>query len=162
MANIEMRYTTLDDTPYLQSWLSDERVKKWFPMESAREQQDAIQCWMGFSRYSSSLTATIDGEPVAIGTLFLMPYKKVSHHCLFKMVVDPKHWRKGIGTDLLKNLKHLAKEYFKLDLIHIEIFGGNPIEKLLNKQGFVEYGRQKDGVKVGDSYLERVVLECDL
>ena len=53
-----------------------------------------------------------------------MPYKKVAHHCLFKIVVDPKHQRKGIGRALLKNLKHLAKTYFHLELMHIEVFEG--------------------------------------
>ena len=48
-----------------------------------------------FAAGAASLTATINHVPCGIGTLFLMPYKKVAHHCLFKLIVDP-HWqRKG-------------------------------------------------------------------
>jgi len=159
---LDIRYTYVTDTPYLRDWLHKPQVQKWFPVSEEREIEDAIQCWIGFSRYSSSLTATLSGTPCGIGTLFLMPYRKVAHHCLFKLVVDPKHQRKGIGASLLKNLKHLAKNYFHLELIHIEVFEGNPFVRLLQKFDFHEFARQKDFVKDNDSYKERVLFESNL
>jgi putative acetyltransferase len=104
----------------------------------------------------------VDGVPCGVGTLFLMPYRKVAHHCLFKLVVDPKFQGKGIGTSLLKNLKHLAKNYFHLELIHIEVFEGNPILRLLMQNGFHEFSRQEKFVKDNGVYLSRVLCECDL
>jgi RimJ/RimL family protein N-acetyltransferase len=159
---LDMRYTYVIDTPYLRDWLHHPEVQKWFPVSEEREIEDAIQCWIGFSRYSSSLTATLNGTPCGIGTLFLMPYRKVAHHCLFKLVVDPKHQRKGIGSSLLKNLKHLAKNYFHLDLIHIEVFEGNPLIRLLQKFDFHEFARQEDFVKDQDGYKSRVLFESFL
>jgi putative acetyltransferase len=91
-----------------------------------------------------------------------MPYRKVAHHCLFKILVDPDHHRKGIGTSLLKNLIHLAKGYFRLELMHIEVFEGNPLISMLHKEGFKEFARQERFVKEKDHYLTRILLERGL
>jgi RimJ/RimL family protein N-acetyltransferase len=158
----DIRYTYLTDTPHLREWLLTPGMLHWFPMSEEKEIEDAIQCWMGFSRYSSSLTATINDVPCGIGTLFLMPYRKVAHHCLFKIIVDPKFQRKGIGSALIKNLKHLAKNYFHLELMHIEVFEGNPMLSLLKKFDFHEFGRQEKYVKEGDKYFSRILMESFL
>src|SRR5689334_9365741 len=94
---LDMRYSYLTDAPVLRQWLSIPEVQRWFPVGEEREIEDAVQCWIGFSRFSSSITATLDkGQTICgIGTLFLMPYRKVTHHCLFKMVVDPIYQNKG-------------------------------------------------------------------
>ena len=162
IAGLDIRYTYVTDTPLLREWLLRPEVQKWFPLSEEKEIDDAVQCWIGFSRYSSSITATVNGTPCGIGTLFLMPYRKVAHHCLFKLVVDPKFQRKGIGSALLKNLKHLAKNYFHLDLIHIEVFEGNPVIRLLQRADFHEFARQENFVKDNGQYLGRILYECNL
>lgn len=158
----DLRYTYMTDAPFLKEWLSEENMLHWFPMSTEKEVEDAIACWIGFCRFSCSLTATLNGVPVGMGTLFLMPYRKVAHHCIFKMIVSKKHQHSGIGTSILKNLKHLAKQYFKLELMHIEVFEGNPIISLLHKADFKEFARQSHYVKEGDHYFSRVLLECNL
>ncbi|MBY0528582.1 MAG: GNAT family N-acetyltransferase [Rhabdochlamydiaceae bacterium] len=158
----DIRYTHVSDAPYVLQWLKEPGIQQWFPVSLDKEIEDAVQCWVGFCKYNSSLTATIDGVPVGIGTLFLMPYRKVAHHCLFKLLVDPAHQRKGVGRALLKNLKHLAKNGFRLELMHIEIFEGNPIESLLLQFNFHEYGRQEHFVKDKDRYLGRILYESYL
>ena len=55
-----------------------------------------------------------------IATLFLMPYKKVSHISMLYLIVDPKYQRKGVGSSLLKNIMHYAKK-FKLESIHVSL-----------------------------------------
>jgi putative acetyltransferase len=162
LPGFDIRYTYATDAPYLTSWLSEPGMLHWFPMSEGKEMEDAVACWIGFCRYSASITATIEDVPVGIGTLFLMPYRKVAHHCLFKLVVDPKYHRKGIATALLRNLMHLAKNYFHLELLHIEVFEGNPIIELLKKQGFKEFGRQTHFVKEEEHFLGRILLEVDL
>jgi RimJ/RimL family protein N-acetyltransferase len=162
LPGLDIRYTYVTDTPYLRDWLLKPDVQKWFPVSEEREIEDAVQCWIGFSRYSSSITATLNGIPCGIGTLFLMPYRKVAHHCLFKLVVDPKCQRKGIGSSLLKNLKHLAKNYFHLELIHIEVFEGNPVASLLLKHDFHEFVRQERFVKDKGGYRSRILFESYL
>lgn len=160
----DFRYTTLEDMPFLRECLSKPGMLHWFPMAEGREAEieNAIQCWIGFCRYSCSLTALIEGVPCAIGTLFLMPYRKIAHHCLFKLVVAPEYQRRGIGTSLVKNLKHLAKTYFRLELIHIEVFEGNPLISILEKNGFRVFAEQEKYVKEGDKYFKRILFEADL
>lgn len=161
-AGLDIRYTYITDITYLKSWLMQPAVLKWFAMTTEKEVDDAAQCWMGFCRYSASLTATIDNTPCGIGTLFLMPYKKVAHHALMKIVVDPAYQRQGIGTALVRNLKHLAKEYFPLDLLHTEVFEGNPLISLLEHQGFSLYAQQEKYVKTETGYLGRLLYEINL
>lgn len=164
LPGLDIRYSNLGDAPQLKQWLCIPEVQRWFPCAEEREIEDAVQCWIGFSRYSSSLTATLDkGATIAgVATLFLMPYRKVSHHCLFKMVVDPQYQHKGIGTSLLKNLKHLAKNYFHLQIMHIEVFQDNPFIHLLEKSDFHVFARQEKFVKDNGRYLARILYQTHL
>ncbi len=162
IAGFDIRYTYLTDMSYLRQWVLSPGMLKWFPMGSEKEIEDALQCWMGFCRWSASLTATINHVPCGVGTLFLMPYKKVAHHCLIKLIVDP-HWqRKGIGLSLVKNLKHLAKSYFHLETIGSEVFEGNPLMALLQQSGFTEVFRQERAVKDEEGYKARIFFEAKL
>jgi ribosomal protein S18 acetylase RimI-like enzyme len=160
--DFDIRYSTATDLPYLKEWVSQPNMLCWFPMSSSKEIDDAVHCWIGFSKFNCSLTATVNGTPCAVGTLFLMPYRKVAHHCMFKIAVDPSFQRKGIGSSLIKNLKHLAKQYFRLEFLHVEVFEGNPLLSLLERQGFKELMRQPKYVKQQGRYLARILLEADL
>lgn len=157
----DIRYTHITDELYLKEWLSIEQVQTWFPISTEKELEGAVQCWVGFARYNASLTATINGMPCGMATLFLMPYRKVAHHALFKLVVAPQYQRLGIGTALLRNIIHLAKTYFHLDFIHTEVFEGNPLIHLLEQQGFTVYGRQEDYVKENGVYRARILYETE-
>jgi len=159
---LEIRYTVLGDAPLLKEWVSTPEMLHWFPVGEEKEIEDAINCWISFSRYSSSLTVMWKGTPVAIGTLFLMPYRKVAHLCQLKMIVDPKHQRKGIGGVLLKNMKHLAKSYFRLEKVYAEVVEGNPLISLLQQGDFKVIFQQKKFFKDQGRYFGRVVLEVDL
>lgn len=158
----DIRYTYVTDITYLKQWLQIPGMLDVFPMKEEKEVEDAAQCWIGFCRWSCSLTATIEHVPCGIGTLFLMPYKKVAHHCLCKVIVDPKWQGQGIGTSLIRNLKHLAKNYFHLEMIGIEVFEGNSIIALLKKQGFSEIFSQDKFVKENGVYKARIFMEAKL
>jgi RimJ/RimL family protein N-acetyltransferase len=154
---LDIRYTRVLDSSYLRDWISDPRVERWLPSTNEAEREELIKTWIYFSRFQGGLTATIDHVPCAMAMLFLMPYRKVSHHAPFKICVNPKLWNRGIGTALLKNLKHLAKEYLHLEAIHIEVFGDNPIIEILKKFDFHEFARQEQYVKTAEGvYLPRI------
>lgn len=160
--NYDIRYTEEADLPFLRQWVNTSTMLHWFPMMDESEADEALRCWIGFHRFRSSLTATCGGKPCGIATLFLMPYKKVAHHCLLKIAVDPTMQRKGIGSDLIKNIKHLAKSYFRLESLHAEVFEGNPLISILKKQGFYEVIRQERYVKEDGQYLARILLETNV
>lgn len=162
LADCDIRYTRITDVSYLKQWLSSPEVGHFFPMGTQEEIELAVRAWINFCRYHASLTAIKDGTPLGIGTLFLFPYKKVSHQCLCKMIVDPQFHRQGVGTVLLRNLKHLAKNYFHLEIMKMEVFEGNPMIELLKKEGFHEAVRQERFVKENGQYRARLLYEAVL
>ncbi|HSW73294.1 MAG TPA: GNAT family N-acetyltransferase [Chlamydiales bacterium] len=165
MVNIpdyDIRYSTIEDGEHLKKWLLVPEDQKWFPMSTPQEVEEGAKNWIGFSKFKASLTATAGGDPCGVVTLFLMPYRKVAHHALFYLIVEKHSRRKGVGESLLKNIMHLAKQNFHLELVHVEVFDGCPILPLLLKHGFTVYAKQERFVKDGNEYLGRTLLECNL
>ncbi|KIC72529.1 putative acetyltransferase [Neochlamydia sp. TUME1] len=158
---IELRYSDLSDGKYLKQWLLDPSVARWFPMFDEVEIDDAVARWIGFSRYKCSLTATKEGVPCGITTLYLQPYRKLAHQCEFGIIVAPEMRGQGVGTLLISNLSHMAKENFKIEVLHLQVYAENPAIHLYTRMGFREFGRQthwikeKDGFYVGRVFMER-------
>jgi RimJ/RimL family protein N-acetyltransferase len=159
---LDIRYSELEDEPALLSWMKDPNVEQWFPSTGEKETQFLVKNWIGFSRFKASLTGVIDNKVVAIGTLFLMPYRKVAHHCQFYLIVDPQRQKNGIGSSMLKNLIHLAKSYFHLEMMHAEIMEHCPLEKLLHTFHFNQAVKQDGYYKIGKDYFARSVFELSL
>ena len=155
----DIRYTHPSDEKFLLSWFSDKQISKWFPVQEESEITPFVKNWVGFSKFKSSLTATIDDVPCAIGTLFLMPYKKIAHQCFFYLVVEKNYQNMGIGKSLIKNLINLSKNYFSHEQIYAEIFDGCQLENLLLFLGFKECARQKGYVFEDNSYKDRICFE---
>lgn len=160
----DIRYTQIADEPLVRQWLLIPEIRKWYPPSSDGDVDGFVRNWVGFSRYNASLTALYNNEVVGVGTIFLMPYIKVAHLCMMYMVVAPDMQRKGVGTSLIRNIKHLAKTRFRLESMHCEVWDGCPITELLKKQGFKEIVRQENFVKLPDEkgFRARLIIEADL
>lgn len=160
-APLEIRYTELSDARYLKEWLTDNSVNRWFPMDDLVEIDDAVHRWIGFSRYKCSLTAVKNGVPCGLCTLYLQPYRKLAHQTEFGIIVAPECRGQGVGTELLKNIFHLAKTQFHIELIHLQVYSENPAIHLYERMGFKEFGRQshwikeRDGTFTGRTFMER-------
>ena len=152
----------LKDGPTLDKWLTGSKDLKWYPVKTKDEVKSMSSNWIGFSKYKASLTATHKNQAVGIGTLYLMPYKKVSHHAMFYIIVGKSYRRKGVGSSLVKNLKNLAKTRFKLESIHCEVFEGCPLIPILEKEGFETFAEQEGFSKDGNEYLSRKLMESFL
>ena len=158
--SLDIRYSELSDGVYLKEWLTDPTIGRWFPIYDTVEIDDAVQRWIGFSRYKCSLTAVKGGVPCGIATLYLQPYRKLAHQCEFGIIVGEKYRGQGIGTDLLRNLIHLAKENFRIELLHLQVYQENPAIHLYERMGFTEFGRQERWIKELDgTYTGRVFME---
>jgi putative acetyltransferase len=156
----KIRYTEEGDAPFLKSWLEEEGVLKFFPMCNEKEIDDSIRHWISFSRLKSSLTVLYKGEPCGMTTLYLMPYKKVAHQALLSIIVSEAHRGKGVGTLLLNNLIHLAKNYFYLDQLYLEVYEGNPAIHLYKRFGFQEVGVQHRFIKELDgTFYNKIIME---
>jgi RimJ/RimL family protein N-acetyltransferase len=159
-AEFDIRYSTLDDLSFLELWFSKEKERDPFPFEGDYETQEALKNWIGFAKFHASLTGTWSEVPCAIGTLFLMPYRKVSHHCSFYLMVEEKHRRKGIGTCMVRNLLNLAKKRFSLEGLHVEFYEPNvPMQALLEQLNFAIFARQEHFCKLGAAMHSRVLME---
>lgn len=155
----DIRFSEFDDMAYLSSWLSYPDACDEFPF-TFEEKDDALRNWLGYAKFKCSLTGTMNGVPCAIGTLFLMPYRKVSHHCSFYLCVDPEQRGKGIGTSMVRNLLNLAKTRFRLESVHAEIFLPSPIEGILEKLQFEAFAKQDNFEKIeGKPSRPRLLLE---
>ena len=156
---LEIRFGEELDQKYLEEWLLQPGVLQWFPLTDWREIEDAARIWMSYSKQDAVLTAVWEGVPCGIANLYLQPYKKLAHQSLFAIIVDEKYRGKGIGTKLLQELISLAKERFKLELIHLEVYEGNPAIRLYERLGFQQYGMQKKFVKDQGQYLNKILMQ---
>jgi len=156
---VEVRYTEPGDAKYLKEWLMEPGILRWFPMVDELEIDDAAVRWIAFSRYKCSLTITKNGVPCGIATLYLQPYKKLIHQCEFGIIVGQGHRNEGVGTYLMNSIMHLAKENFKIEVIHLQVYAENPAMRLYTRFGFKEFGRQDCWIKEEDRYVGRVFME---
>lgn len=165
---VEIRYTELGDSKYLKEWLLDPEVGRWFPMADEIEIEDAVSRWISFYRYKCSLTAIKDGIPCGIITLYLQPYRKLAHQCQFGIIVDNKHRNQGVGSLLLRSGIHLAKETFRIELLHLEVYAENPAKRLYERFGFSDFGFQGEWLKEdeghyrGRTFMQKSLLQSDL
>lgn len=159
---LTFRLTKEEDAPHLLQWLSDPKVIRWFPMYDAREIEDAVRIWVGYSRIESGLTALWDGVPCGMANLYIQPYKKQAHTCLFSIIVKEDMRGKGVGKGLMEHLMKHAKEKFKIEILHLEVYDGNPAKHLYERLGFKEFGRQDHFIKEDGKYTAKVLMQVQL
>ena len=160
--DITVRLTQLEDAPHLIEWLSDEKVLCWFPMSDAREIEDAARIRVGYSKIGSGLTVLCEGEPCGLATLYIQPYKKLAHTCLFSIIVKKELRGQGVGQLLLERLIEMAKLKFHIEILHLEVYEGNPAQRLYEKMGFVEFGRQSHFIKEKGVFSAKILMQKKL
>ena len=161
MSHLSVRLGEEGDQKHLIEWLLQPGVLNWFPLYDLREVEDAARIWMSYWKQGALLTALWDGVPCGIANLYIQPYKKLAHQCLFAIIVDEKFRGKGVGTRLLKDLIAIAREKH-LKMLHLEVYEGNPAIKLYERLGFSQYGIQPRFIKDEGRYLSKVLMQKKL
>jgi putative acetyltransferase len=146
-AEFDIRYSELDDLESLKGFFRSEDDFDDFPF-TGEESEEAFKNWIGFAKFKASLTGMMGGTPCAVGTLFLMPYRKIAHHAFFFLMVHPDFRRQGIGSSMVRNLIHLAKTRFLLEKLQIEIYEESALISVLEKLGFERFVRQDNFIHV--------------
>ena len=160
MGDIDVRYTIPEDAKHLREWLLEPSTMECFCMFDEVEVDDAVSRWISFCNYKCSLTALLDGEPCGLATLYLQPYRRLAHQCEFGIIVGDAYRGQAVGDALLTKLMDLAKNTFKIELIHLAVYGDNPAIRLYQRFGFHEFGRQTRWAKDPDGvYSTRVLME---
>lgn len=162
MNEITIRPSIDADEKCLVAWLSQKGVLQWFPLTDAKEIEDAARIWLSYAKLGAVLTALYDGVPCGIANLYIQPFKKLAHQCLFAIIVDEAYRGKGVGTKLLEALIDLAKKPFSIEILHLEVYEGNPAIGLYQKFGFAEYGKQTRFVKEDGKYLSKILMQKKL
>ncbi len=156
---LTIRLTHADDALPLSQWLSKSDILRWFPMYDVREIEDAVRIWISYSRLHAGLTAEWEGVPCGLANLYIQPFKKLAHTCLFSIIVKEDMRGKGIGKALIDELAKVAKEKFHIEILHLEVYEGNPAKKLYERLGFKEFGFQPKFIKEGDHYIGKIFME---
>ncbi|HEY2811623.1 MAG TPA: GNAT family N-acetyltransferase [Rhabdochlamydiaceae bacterium] len=156
---LTFRLSSLEDGHYLARWLSEPSILRWFPMYDAREIDDAVRIWLSYSRIHACLTADWEGKPCGLANLYIQPFKKLAHTSLFSIIVQKEFRNKGIGARLLEELMKLAKRKFHIEILHLEVYEGNPAKKLYERMGFVEFGYQTHFIKEETGYLGKFFMQ---
>lgn len=157
---IAIRFGKKEDEPHMIRWLMEPGVLRWFPMCDLREVQDSSRIWFNYTEQKAVLTAVYDGITCGSAILYISPYKKFAHQCLFAIIVDGEYRGKKIGTRLMEELTHLAKQRFSIELLHLEVYSGNPALSLYKRLGFKEYGIHKNFLKEADgNYRDKILMQ---
>jgi len=157
--NLEFRPSDIHDLPFLKRWLMEGEILKWFPMCDEKEIDDSIRIWNGYTKIGAAITVECDGVICGMANLYVQPFKRFAHQALFSIVVDEKYRGKGIGRQLLEELEKLAKEKFGIEILHLEVYDGNPAQRIYEKAGFVRYGAQQKFIKEDGKYNAKIMME---
>ncbi len=158
-AKVQFRPTVAEDKKPLVRWLMEPGILRWFPMINEYEVEDAAKIWVNYRAIGSCITCLYDGIPCGIANLYVQPFQKLKHQCLFAIIISGNFRGKGIGTLLLQELQKLAKEKFHINLLHLEVYDGNPAIKLYQRNGFTIYGRHERFLKEADGYRDKLLMQ---
>jgi putative acetyltransferase len=162
MIEVTIREAEESDGKHLIEWLLEPNILKWFPLTDLREIEDAVRIWMSYMKSNAVLVAEKDGVPCGSATLYLHPFRKLAHQCLFAIIVAEKFRGQGVGTKLMTELIRRAKEIFQIKLLHLEVYDGNPAIHLYHRLGFVQYGYQRRFIKDEGQYLGKIMMQMRL
>ena len=79
------------------------------------------------------------------------------------MYVAPEHSGQGLGRDLLRSLMARARALPDLIQLDLTVTAGNPSAMALYAAcGFVEFGRLRRAIRVGDDFHDKIHMACAL
>jgi putative acetyltransferase len=66
---------------------------------------------------------------------------------------------KGVGKELIAQLMQHLKEKFKIQILHLEVYEGNPAKYLYARAGFKEFGCQTRFIKEDGKYIGKIFMQ---
>ncbi|MCX6987149.1 MAG: GNAT family N-acetyltransferase [Chlamydiae bacterium] len=156
---LSFRAVVQEDAPILKQWLMDPVILHWFPMVDEREVDDAVRIWINYSLTGAGIVAILNGAVCGFFNLYIQPFKKVAHTTLLSVIVDPDLRGKGIGYAIMREGERLAKEKCHIEILHLEVYEGNPAQKLYTRLGYKVYGRQDRFTKENGTYRAKILME---
>lgn len=113
-----------------------------------------------------ALVPAANGKPALAGVVGLTfeEREKARHKCtLFGMYVAPQHRKAGLGDMLVRAALQHARARSGVRLVQLTVTEGNDAAYgLYARHGFVQYGLEPLAVAVGDGYVAKCHMWCDL
>ena len=128
-------------------------------MSTPLEIEDSANICLSYVEKKALLVSEYQNKPCGFANLYLQHFEKFKHTCLFVIVIEKEYRNKGIGTVLLEELIKLAKEVHNIEILHLEVYDGNPAIHLYEKAGFKKYGYQKKFIKENSSYRGKILMQ---
>jgi len=144
---VTFRLAIEEDRAHLRTWLHDPQIFRWFPMEGETEIEESTRVWMDYATKGQGITALCDEVPCGMAVIYVQPFQRIRHTCLLSILVQEAYRGKGIGSELLVRLMDLAKNTFQIVILHLEVYEGNPAQKLYERLGFTPFGEHKHFAK---------------
>lgn len=160
MPGLEVRLSTEADGEHWAQWLLEPDVRIYYPMANDRERKESVDRMQSYARYQCALTAVYEGEVAGVAYVNLHPYRKIAHQALFTIIVGERFRGKGIGQQLLQHLERFCKQSYHLEVLHLEVYEGNPAIRLYRRMGYREFGFQSHWIKEGPGqYRGKIYME---
>ena len=160
MDGLNIRVSKKSDKDAITEWLLEGDVLKWFPMTTKPEIEDSINICMDYIKNGAMLTAEHDEKPCGMACLYLQYFKKFAHQCLFVIIIKKEFRSKGVGSALLRELMKIAKEKFHIEILHLEVYSGNPARAFYERFGFKKYGIQEKALKENNkTYVSKILMQ---
>ncbi len=140
---LSFRFFQEGDSAFLKKWLSAPDILLYFPMEGEKEIDDSVRVWTEYGQKGMGITSLWEGEPCGMIVMYLQAYQKLAHTCLFSIIVSEDRRGQGVGRALIEEMMILAKNTFQIEILHLEVYDGNPAKHLYERLGFTTFGAHK-------------------
>jgi ribosomal protein S18 acetylase RimI-like enzyme len=163
LPGVEVRFSEEADGEYWAKWLLEPDVQVYYPMANDRERKESVERMQAYARFKCALTALFHGKVAGIAYVNLHPYRKIAHQALFTIIIGEEFRGQGIGGLLLEHLERLCKQSYGIEVLHLEVYEGNPAIRLYRRRGYVEFGFQSHWIKEGPGeYRGKISMEKQL
>ncbi len=157
--SLMLRLSCEEDESFLLQWMSDPLISRWFPMDGIKEVEDSVHVWMEYASKGQGVTALWKGIPCGMAVIYVQPLKKLKHTCLLSILVDEHYRNLGVGTALMEELEKLARNTFHIEILHLEVYEGNPAQHLYERMGFTIYGKHPHFAKEPMGYRAKIFMQ---
>ncbi|MGD6781668.1 N-acetyltransferase family protein [Sutcliffiella horikoshii] len=137
-----------------------------FSLSYEDEVEFSVEIYRG--RFNNDHTYTFgafEGENL-VGTVTLLceTKKKIKHRAtIVAMYVKPDQRKLGVGKALMNVSINKAKELKEIEQIYLAVTAGNEFAKrLYTSLGFVTYGFDRNGLKIGGTYFDEELMVLEL
>lgn len=140
--------------------LMEPGVLRFFPMNDLVEVEDAAKVWISYGKIKACFTMLKNNKPIGICGVYPHYAKKIAHQSLVSVVLTENERGKGYGRKLMEYVEHRSKVDFKMTLLHLEVYEGNPAIHLYKKLGYTIYGNHKKFLKEGKNiYRDKILMQ---